>query len=251
LAIFMKSSAPFRSVAGGDPSICESMATDIAARLRAQGSPSASILHRLRRLFSKELEHRDGATVIAVAHRLLELPGVPGSRMIACALVGHHPRALAELKVSQLERFGRGMTSWGEVDVFGCLVAGRAWREGTIADPTILRWARSADRWWRRAALVSTVPLNVRAQGGGGDTRRTLAVCTLLVTDRDDMIVKALSWALRELAVHDARSVAKFIARHGAVLAARVRREVGNKLATGRKAPPLRQRSKARGRSQS
>jgi len=224
-----------------------SIAEDIAVRLRAQSSLSAPVLHRLRRVLSKELELHDAATVIAIAHRLLELPGVPGSRMVACALVGQHPRALAELNVSELERLGRGMVDWGEADVFGCLVAGRAWRDGVITDKTILRWARSADRWWRRAALVSTVPLNVRAQGGAGDTRRTLAVCALLVADQDDMIVKALSWALRELVVHDRRSVAAFVVQHRACLAARVRREVGNKLETGLKVPPRRRRTK-RGR---
>lgn len=58
-----------------------------------------------------------------------------------------------------------------------------------------------ADRWvWRRAVSVSTVPLNMKSRGGIGDPQRTLAVCDLLIADRDDMVVKALSWALRELA---------------------------------------------------
>jgi DNA alkylation repair enzyme len=240
----MKVPAARRSIAEKDLSESTSIAKNIAVRLRAQTSLGAATLHRLRRTFSKELEGREGAVVIAVAHRLLDLRGVPGARMIACALVGQHSRALVELKVSELERLGRGMAHWGEVDAFGCLVAGRVWRDGAIADKTIFRWARSADRWWRRAALVSTVPLNVRSQGGRGDARRTLAVCALLVADEDDVIIKALSWALRELAVRDPQSVATFMAQHREVLAARIRREVGNKLDTGRKTPP-RRRSKA------
>jgi hypothetical protein len=219
-------------------SVSASIAEAIAQRLRAHKLLSAPVLHRLRRAFSKELEHHDAATVIAVAHRLLDLPAVPGARMIACAVVGQHPGALAALKVGELERLGRGMATWGDVDVFGCLVAGRAWRDGTITDKTILRWSRSHDHWWRRAALVSTVPLNVRAQGGAGDATRTLRVCALLVADDDDVIIKALSWALRELAARDPRAVATFLAQHRTVLAARVRREVGNKLETGLKTRP-------------
>jgi 3-methyladenine DNA glycosylase AlkD len=69
-------------------------------------------------------------------------------------------------------------------------------------------------------------------------------VCALLVADQDDMIVKALSWSLRELVVHDPQSVAAFVAQHRVVLAARVRREVGNKLETGLKVPPPPRRSK-------
>jgi 3-methyladenine DNA glycosylase AlkD len=102
----------------------------------------------------------------------------------------------------------------------------------------VRRWARSRDRWWRRAALVSTVPLNVRAQGGKGDAPRTLAICESLLDDRDATIVKALSWALRALSVRDPAEVSRFIEQHDHRLAAIAKREVRNKLATGLKNPP-------------
>jgi 3-methyladenine DNA glycosylase AlkD len=89
--------------------------------------------------------------------------------------------------------------------------------------------------WWRRAALVSTVPLNLRAAGGKGVTVRTLRICGLLVEDRDDMVVKALSWALRELVFWDPNAVKGFLAELDTRVAARVRREVTTKLETGRK----------------
>jgi 3-methyladenine DNA glycosylase AlkD len=101
----------------------------------------------------------------------------------------------------------------------------------------IQSWARSKDRWWRRAALVSTVPLNNKTRGGQGDAARTLAICAMLVEDRDDMVVKALSWALRELVKHDPKSVRAFMAEHKDTLAPRVRRELRNKLTTGLKNP--------------
>jgi hypothetical protein len=212
------------------------IANAFAERLRAEDEPlTAAVLHRLRRAFSKDIARCDGRTVIAIACQLAGTPRLRGRRVISCALVGQHPGALAVLGVKELERLGAGFASWGDVDVFGCLVAGRAWRDGAIRDATIHRWARSSDRWWRRAALVATVPLNVRAQGGQGDAKRTLAVCTLLVQDRDDMVIKGLSWALRELAVRDPRAVTAFLTKHGDVLDARVRREVRSKLLTGLK----------------
>ena len=102
------------------------------------------------------------------------------------------------------------------------------------------RWAASPDRWWRRAALVSTVPLNLRSRGGTGDPERTLDICRRLAADGDDMVVKALSWALRELVVWDPEAVRGFLDDHHQVLAARVRREVRHKLETGRKHPAWR-----------
>jgi 3-methyladenine DNA glycosylase AlkD len=46
-----------------------------------------------------------------------------------------------------------------------------------------------------------------------------------------------MSWALRELLVHEPEVVAKFLIEHETELAARVKREVRNKLNTGLKNP--------------
>jgi 3-methyladenine DNA glycosylase AlkD len=51
------------------------------------------------------------------------------------------------------------------------------------------------------------------------------------------MVAKAMSWALRELVIHDPEAVREFLKDHGDVLAARVKREVTNKLNTGLKNP--------------
>jgi 3-methyladenine DNA glycosylase AlkD len=133
-------------------------------------------------------------------------------------------------------RLGRGLADWGSVDAFGRYISGPAWQRRVVSDELIRGWAASADRWWRRAAVVSTVPLNLRAAGGTGDPGRTLDICRRLVADRDDMVVKALSWALRELVVWDPGAVRGFVDAHRDELAARVRREVTNRLETGLKA---------------
>ncbi len=119
------------------------------------------------------------------------------------------------------------------MDCFCYYVSGPAWRSGRIQDARIHKWAQSKDKWWRRAALVSTVPLNVRSQGGKGDVKRTLGVCELLVADQSDTVVKAMSWALRALAVREPSAVERFIEKHDAVLSALIKREVRNKLRTG------------------
>jgi hypothetical protein len=212
-------------------------AARVAKRLRSLPQIDTASLHRLRRELSRELAHEDGAQVIEIA-RSLHASGAPGSRTIAFGILGQHLGALRLLDARALESFGAGLRSWGDVDMFGCLLAGRAWRDGAIRDSTIQRWARSADRLWRRLSLVCTVPLNVKSQGGEGDAARTLAVCALLVQDREDLVVKALSWALRELAQRAPKPVAEFVETHDAELAARVKRDVKNKLETGLKRVP-------------
>ena len=72
-------------------------------------------------------------------------------------------------------------------------------------------------------------------RGGRGDVARTLAVCRHVVKDRDDMVVKALSWALRSLVEWDRAAVSAFLREHQGTLAGRVTREVSTKLRTDRK----------------
>jgi len=188
----------------------------------------------VRRRYSHQLRQAEPTFVLQVAVALKE---DYGHSWVAYELIRHHPGAFQLVGESELEEFGRGMDSWGSVDSFARTLAGPAWLAGQISDALICRWAQSEDRWWRRAALVSTVALNVRSRGGTGDVPRTLKVCRLLVNDHDHMVVKALSWALRELVVHDAEAVEAFLEEHEGELAARVKREVRNKLTTGLKNP--------------
>jgi len=59
-------------------------------------------------------------------------------------------------------------------------IAGPAWRLGMLKDRDIIKWAKSGKHWWRRNALVATVGLNLKSQGGTGATERTLAICKKL-----------------------------------------------------------------------
>lgn len=206
---------------------------EITGRLEARPKRDAASLRGLRREVSPAIAAAGPRTVIDLAIELFR-SGVPGSHVIAYELVVYHGSALSAIRAEDLRRFGAHMASWGEVDAFAG-IAGPAWRSRQISDETVASWARSSNRWWRRAALVSTVPLNVKSQGGHGDPERTLAVCDTLVDDRDPMVVKALSWALRALAARDSDAVHAFLKRNEGRLAPVVVREVRNKLETGRK----------------
>jgi 3-methyladenine DNA glycosylase AlkD len=199
----------------------------------------------MRRSVSLGLRGEDPGLVLRAACALARTPG-DGNRFVAYELLRVHEGARALVGERALLRLGRGMDRWEAVDCFSVYVAGPAWREGRVGDATIHRWARSADRWWRRAALVSTVPLNSRAHGGRGDPGRTLRVCRILEGDRDPMVVKALSWALRELSKRDPAAVSNHLRARRGALAALVLREVRNKLETGLKNPRSRGRSLVR-----
>ncbi len=191
-------------------------------------------LRAIRRRYSQNLKYAEPQFIIDLA---MEIFNNYGYRWIAYELIKNHKEAIRKIGEAELMKLGRDIDSWGAVDSFACYLSGNAWQKGQISDQLIHKWARSKDRWWRRVALVSTVPLNKRSHGGKGDIPRTLEVCKILVNDHDDMVEKAMSWALRELIIHDADEVRRFLVRYDNVLASRVKREVNNKLATGLKNP--------------
>lgn len=213
----------------------DDLENQIVRSLSALRSPTTEAIRSVRRGFSSQLADDPAQLIVTLALKLVRRAAVP--RFFAYELILHHRLAQRSLKAKSLEDLGSGNDSWGEVDAFACYLAGPAWREQQVSDATIRRWARSEDRWWRRTAVVSTVALNNKARGGSGDTDRTLMICAILIADRDDMVVKALSWALRELSKRDPESVRKFLQKHDGILAPRVVREVSNKLETGLKNP--------------
>ncbi len=154
---------------------------------------------------------------------------------VAFELLWMNKTALRLLRLADLEELGKNMDNWATTDTFSVMISGWIWRENQINDSDVLNWLNSENLWWRRAAVVSTVPLNLRARGGKGDAKRTLMICEKVVSDRDDMIVKALSWALRELSKSDRHAVEAFMEKYNNKLAGRVKREVSTKLETGRK----------------
>jgi len=206
----------------------EAILADIEA-LPKRNTPN---LRKIRKAYSQKLKTASPDFILDLALELLDT-----QRWIGYELIADHPGAFNSLTPDLLKALGAGVNSWWTVDAFGRTLTGPAWLDGLVSDDLIHKWARSDDLWWRRTALVSTVALNMRSHGGYGDTARTLAICRLLVDDYEDMVVKAISWSLRALVPHDPEAVTAFLEEYEAILAARVKREVRNKLTTGLKNP--------------
>jgi len=207
---------------------------EIRHTLRELSSPTVAQIRNIRRSYSRQLASASPDEILRLALELLR-NDVP--QFFAYELVQHHKAARKSLDTKTIEALAIHLDSWEAVDSFASFLTGPAWRDGQLSDADIKRWARSKDRWWRRLAVVSTVPLNNKTRGGDGDPKRTVMICEMVVEDRDDMVVKALSWALRELSKRDRETVVQFVQKNQSRLAALVLREVNNKLLTGLKNP--------------
>jgi 3-methyladenine DNA glycosylase AlkD len=212
----------------------EAAAADIRAEIAALPRRDTPSIRAVRRRRSAALKAADAAEVIALA-QALERAAPQEGKWVAYELIRFHPGAFAAVSEAQVEDFASRVGSWYATDAFGTILAGPLWAKGRVSDALIDAWRRSDERWLRRSALVASVGLN--ASLAKGDAARTLPLSLALAGDRDDMVEKAVSWALRYLSQKDRGAVEAFMAEHGDRLAARVRREVRHKLDTGLKAP--------------
>ena len=210
------------------------LARSIDSEIRQLPVKNTPNMRAIRRKYSNMLKKVKPEFILELARIVFKTYGY---RWIAYELISKHKEAFKKIGEAELAEFGYGLSHWGEVDAFAGIMAGPAWQKGQVSDSLIHKWAHSQDRWWRRTALASTIALNRPSSGGRGDIPRTLEVCKILVTDKDDMVVKAMSWALRELVRHDVNEVLSFIEKYNALLASRVKREVMNKIKTGLKNP--------------
>lgn len=73
--------------------------------------------------------------------------------------------------------------------------------------PEVLRWARSPNRWRRRAACVALIR-GARKKQLFAEIVRT---SEMLLGDEDDMVQKGLGWLLREAAKYDAKRTLPYL----------------------------------------
>jgi len=208
------------------------LVAEVEKEMLSARSSTVPVLRAIRKSISRKINLLDRQIVIEAALALISRNRV--HRFIAYELVQNHPGAMEGISWAEIEQLGEGMASWSEVDSFGCFVSGPAWAAERIRDSNVKAWGKSSDRWHRRAALVTTLALNGRPVARDS-TKRTLQICQMLISDRDDMVVKAMSWALRRLGTVNPEAARNFIAEHKGQLASRIVREVSRKLDTGRK----------------
>ena len=156
-------------------------------------------------------------------------------QVLAFEIIGRDKRLLSALTYKDLADLGKNLDNWASVDHYTVGIYGVLWGKGVVQDRHIDRLLKSDNHWERRVAVVSTVALNLKSRGGTGDTPRTIRVCERVVDDHQDMIQKALSWALRELSKRDRAAVVEFMELHEPRLARRVVKEVTHKLDFGTK----------------
>ena len=109
-----------------------------------------------------------------------------------------------------LTQTGR-INNWDLVDTSAPYIVG----DHLLTRPRDLLYglARSSNIWERRIAMISCMAFMRK-----GDTKDAFAIAALLLTDKHDLIQKAVGWMLREAGKVSKESLARFIKKHYAAI---------------------------------
>lgn len=153
-------------------------------------------LRRLARRFRRALLAEGGQEyLLAVADRLFS-GRVLEEKSMAVELLANSVKHFGDAEFRLFESWLPRVRNWADHDALLMYLIGPMMAAEPKRSARVIRWAKSANRWYRRAAAVALIR-GVRRGLFSDETRR---VSELLLRDQDDMVQKGLGWLLREAA---------------------------------------------------
>jgi 3-methyladenine DNA glycosylase AlkD len=166
-------------------------------------------LRRFARNTSRGIQKTEGlGFLVQVADRLFT-GDVLEEKVFAVLLLENSVAKFGEREFKLFESWLDRVSSWADHDglvhyLIGPMVAADHRRTARA-----LCWARSKNRWRRRAAAVSLI----RAGRQKMFFPEIVRVSETLLADRDDMVQKGLGWLLREAAKADPKTTVPYLLR--------------------------------------
>lgn len=118
------------------------------------------------------------------------------------------------------------LTNWANTDGLSTWLISETVRLDYGLTERLLQWTESENRWRRRAAAVSLVPI----ARGGEMLDKVFEVADRLMADGDDMVQKGVGWLLKEASRRHQDEVRKYLLRWREGTSALVLRYASEKL---------------------
>jgi 3-methyladenine DNA glycosylase AlkD len=177
--------------------------------INSLGIPMAAVM-MVARQHAVVVRNADKEVIFAVCEALFKTGGFEAS-IIAC----HWSRLPRKhYTASDIGIFGHWLdnyvSNWATCDTFCNHSVAAVLEQYPHTSDTLLRWARSRNRWVRRGAAVSLI---VPAKKGMF-TNTILAIAAILLQDKDDMVQKGYGWMLKEAYAAHPGELEAFIRQH-------------------------------------
>jgi 3-methyladenine DNA glycosylase AlkD len=157
--------------------------------------------------FRREVRKEHGLDVVVeVADHLFSGP-VLEERIAAVFLLEKLDSEFGDHEFKLFESWLDRITSWADHDALVHYLIAPMVAAKTARARAVFRWAKSPNRWRRRAACVALIR-GARAKMFLSEIQK---LSNSLLADKDDMVQKGLGWLLRETAKFDAKRTVPYL----------------------------------------
>ena len=175
-------------------------------QITSHGWYTAALRRAMRQCRKEIIGEHDLDFLVRVADKLFSGP-VLEERSAAVLLLENLDSKFGEGEFRLFEQWLNRIRSWADHDglvhsLIAPMVAAKPERTKDV-----FRWAKSPDRWHRRAACVALIK-GTRVRMFFPEVVR---LANFLLKDEDDMVQKGLGWLLRETAKFDARHTVSYL----------------------------------------
>ena len=222
------------------------LAERIMAEVRDSGDPEQEA--QLKRYFREPIESHGLTSQQSKDIAKKYYPEVKGDLPQAIRLTGmlmsHRNLSYSSVALRILERFSRylepshfpvfdgwvdHLTNWATTDHLSTKILAETVKKDPALVENLLEWTGSENRWRRRAAAVSLVPMARR----GEMLSDVFRVADRLMTDGDDMAQKGVGWMLKEASKKHPDEVREYLLRWREKSPALILRYASEKLPKG------------------
>lgn len=162
-------------------------------------------MRKVARRFTRALLHDHGVEyVVRVADQLFH-GDVLEEKVFAVMLLETNTADFSDKDFRLFSSWLDRVASWAEHDALAHDVLGRMVVADHARAKQIYRWAKSPNRWRRRAVAVSLIRSVRDANCRRHAYEDVKKITAILLGDSDDMVQKGLGWLLRETAKADAK----------------------------------------------
>jgi 3-methyladenine DNA glycosylase AlkD len=191
---------------GGSPEHASGVQWFFKSEIKSHGWYTADLRRVVRRCRREILSDRDLAFLIAVADALFT-GSVLEEKVAAVFLLERMDAEFGDREFKLFESWLDRIGSWADHDglVHYLIAPMVAAKPARVKD--VFRWAKSPNRWLRRAACVALIQGTRKKKFFPQITK----LSNSLLADQDDMVQKGLGWLLRETAKFDPKRTVPYL----------------------------------------
>lgn len=175
-------------------------------KIKSHGWYTADLRRAIRRLRREILREHDFDFLVRVADELFS-GHVLEEKVAGVFLLEKLDAQFSDREFRMFGAWLNRISSWADHDALVHYLIAPMVAVKPSRTKAVFRWARSKDRWHRRAACVALI------QGSRSKIffPETVRLSEILLNDPDDMVQKGLGWLLRETAKYDAKRTVPYL----------------------------------------